>query len=374
MKLKNICQFSDSDRQTRIPSGCGIIGIFNRDRKRISGSDVALALCTMRERGNGLGSGYAAYGIYPELAESWCLHLLFGSDNGKNQTEQYLKTRFSLHQAEPIPTRTVRSLKHPPILWRYFVTPKEAIWQNELPGQDEKDYVASAFMWINQNIPDAFVMSSGKNMGIFKGVGQPDDIADFYRLEEYSGYLWTGHNRFPTNSVGWWGGAHPFGLLDWSVVHNGEISSYGVNRRYLENFGYFCTLFTDTEVIAYLFDLLVRKQRLPLEIVGKIIAAPFWSKIELLPASEQETARLLRVAYGSALMNGPFGVIVACSKFMLGITDRIKLRPLVAAEKGKTLYLASEQSAIFAVEGNPDRVWTPRAGEVTGGFLEEENG
>ena len=189
-----------------------------------------------------------------------------------------------------------------------------------------------------------------------------------------SGYLWTAHNRFPTNSVGWWGGSHPFGLLDWSVVHNGEISSYGVNRRYLENFGYYCTLYTDTEVVAYLFDLLSRKQQLPFKVIEKILAAPFWSRIETLPEEEREIARTLRIVYGSALVNGPFGVIVARGDFMLGINDRIKLRPLVAAEKGKTLFIASEQSAIFRMEQHPDRVWMPRAGEITIGVVEAGHG
>ncbi len=92
-------------------------------------------------------------------------------------------------------------------------------------------------------------------MGAFKGVGFPEEIGHYYLLEEYEGHTWIGHNRFPTNTPGWWGGAHPFTLLDWSIVHNGEISSYGINSRYLEAFGYKCTLGTDTEVAAYLFDL-----------------------------------------------------------------------------------------------------------------------
>ena len=62
--------------------------------------------------------------------------------------------------------------------------------------------------------------------------------------------------RYPTNTPGWWGGAHPFAMLDYSVVHNGEISSYDANRRYIEMFGYKCTLLTDTEVITYIIDYL----------------------------------------------------------------------------------------------------------------------
>ena len=68
--------------------------------------------------------------------------------------------------------------------------------------------------------------------------------------EEYEGYSWTAHGRYPTNTPGWWGGAHPFTLLDYSIVHNGEISSYDANRRFIEMFGYKCNLQTDTEVIT----------------------------------------------------------------------------------------------------------------------------
>jgi glutamate synthase domain-containing protein 1 len=207
-------------------------------------------------------------------------------------------------------------------------------------------------------------------MGIFKGVGNPDEIGEFYMIPEYRGYLWTAHNRFPTNTVGWWGGAHPFGILDWSVVHNGEISSYGINKRYLENSGYYCTLFTDTEVMTYLFDLLVRRHGLDFEVVGDILASPFWSQIARAENEQtREFLRSLRIIYGSALVNGPFAVIVANAQYMVGLNDRVKLRPLVAASKGEVLYIASEEAAIRCVCQEPDEVWMPKAGEPTIGKM-----
>lgn len=42
-------------------------------------------------------------------------------------------------------------------------------------------------------------------------------------------------------------------------MHNGEISSYDANRRFLEIFGCHCALQTDTEVITYIIDYLVRR-------------------------------------------------------------------------------------------------------------------
>jgi glutamate synthase domain-containing protein 1 len=222
---------------------------------------------------------------------------------------------------------------------------------------------------INTKTGKAFVFSSGKNMGVFKGVGFPEDVAEYFCLEDYKGYLWTGHGRFPTNTQGWWGGAHPFSMLDWTVVHNGEISSYGINKRYLEMFGYRCTMHTDTEVMAYAFDLLMRRQGLPIEIVSKIIAPPLWSEIKTMKTANGVALRALRQTYGSLLMNGPFTIIVAHEGEMIGITDRIKLRPLTAAQKNNFLFLSSEEASIRLVSPILDKVWSPRGGEPVIGKL-----
>ena len=45
-------------------SGCGLTGLISRKRRRIGGADIVKSLCLMTDRGNGLGAGYAAYGIY----------------------------------------------------------------------------------------------------------------------------------------------------------------------------------------------------------------------------------------------------------------------------------------------------------------------
>ena len=44
----------------------------------------------------------------------------------------------------------------------------------------------------------------------------------------------------------------------------------------MEMFGYKCTLQTDTEVITYIADYLLRRQKLTLEEMAAVIAAPFW--------------------------------------------------------------------------------------------------
>jgi glutamate synthase domain-containing protein 1 len=227
-------------------------------------------------------------------------------------------------------------------------------------------------MHINKDINGAYVISSGKNMGIFKGVGFPEDIGKFFRVDEYKGHIWTSHGRFPTNSVGWWGGAHPFGLLDWSVVHNGEISSYGTNKRFVSGFGYECTLSTDTEVIAYLFDLIARKQKIDIRMIHLILASPLWQEIERMPRDNKELVKALRILYGSALINGPFSIIVGNTGFMYALNDRIKLRPLVAARKSDYLFVSSEEAPIRKVCPSPDILWHPDGGEPVIGIVNKK--
>ncbi len=347
-------------------SGCGLSGFINKKGKRVSGSVVTKSIANQHDRGNGLGGGFAAYGIYPDFKELFALHIMYDHDVARTKTESFLKEKMLIHHLEKIPTRPTEKIKSPPILMRYFLQPSASDSEKE---EIEKgnitldDLMVKDVMGINETIDGAFVFSSGKNMGAFKGVGFPEDISEFFMLEDYKGYIWTAHNRFPTNTPGWWGGAHPFTILDWSIVHNGEISSYGINKRYIEMFGYKCTLFTDTEVVAYLLDLLIRRHGLSYEVACLALSAPFWQEVERKDAEEAEALKAIRMIYGPALLNGPFAILFANNEMLVGLNDRVKLRPLVAAEKGDFTYMASEESAIREICPEPDRVWAPIAGE-----------
>jgi glutamate synthase domain-containing protein 1 len=220
--------------------------------------------------------------------------------------------------------------------------------------------VVHAVMKINSTVDGAFVASSGKNMGAFKGVGFPEEIGHYYLLEEYEGHTWVGHNRFPTNTPGWWGGAHPFTLLDWSIVHNGEISSYGINSRYLEAFGYKCTLGTDTEVAAYLFDLMLRRHKLPIELACKALASPLWSEIDRMPEDEKAVMRSLRAVYGPGMLNGPFAIVLGFNGGMVALNDRIKLRPLVAAGRARSSWSPPRRARCARCSTRPTASGRPR--------------
>ncbi len=363
--MKDIRQVQNPYGDDKVIDGCSIFGMMDTSGNRFSGEGVIKAIANMHDRSNGLGGGFAIYGLYPEYADLYAFHVMFTSRQGQQETEAFLNARSNLVHTDTVPTRIISSIVNQPLVRRYFLD----IGRHKPETVSEDDCIVDMVMEINTKLPDAFVFSSGKDMAVFKGVGYPEQIADYFCLDQYEGYLWTAHGRFPTNTPGWWGGAHPFSILDWTVVHNGEISSYGTNQRYLEQFCYQCTMQTDTEVIAYAVDLLLRKHRLPIEIVARILAPPLWSDIERLPAKEQALFRTLRQVYGSLLLNGPFTVIIAHQGEMIGLTDRIRLRPLTVGTKGDMLYLSSEESAIRLICPDLDKAWIPSGGEPIVGRL-----
>jgi glutamate synthase domain-containing protein 1 len=122
-------------------------------------------------------------------------------------------------------------------------------------------------------------------------------------------------------------------------------------------------MYTDTEVVAYLVDLLVRKHGLSEKLAVRALAPPFWEDIDRMPPKEQELNRAIRLTYGPALMNGPFAICVANENALVGFTDRIKLRPLVSGESGDRLYISSEESAIRRIDPDVENITMPKAGE-----------
>ena len=348
--------------QVRIPSGCAIAAVISREGRRMPSGGIVGAMRPMHERSNGLGGGFAGYGIYPEYRDFYALHMFFDCRDTRKSCEAFLKERFEIVQSEIIPTHKIPAITGEPIIWRYFVSPFPSMLRSL--QLDEKEFVARTVMQINAGMEGAFVFSSGKDMGAFKAVGYPEDVGEFYGLEGYSGSAWTAHGRYPTNTPGWWGGAHPFTLLDWSVVHNGEISSYDANRRYMEMFGYKCTLQTDTEVITYMMDYLLRVQGLTLEEAASVIAAPFWSTIERKSGlADREKHVYLRSMFPSLLVTGPFSIVLGFTGGLMALNDRLKLRSMVVGEKDDRVFIASEEAAIRTMEPNAENIWAPAGGE-----------
>ena len=74
-----------------------------------------------------------------------------------------------------------------------------------------------------------------------------------------------------------------------------------------------------------------------------------------------------------------FGGLIAVNKVnlnvekgeMVGLTDRIRLRPLTVGEKDDMLFLSSEESAIRLICPDLDKAWIPAGGQPIVGRLAE---
>lgn len=337
---------------------CGIAGLISHNRRKENGARIKRSITLQNDRGNGLGAGFAAYGIFPEYGGLYALHVMGESAHALDNVSEFLGKHFDVVHLEKIPIWD-KTINDHPLFTRFFLEPRPT---TDCVNVD--DFVIDKVMQINTEIGGAFVCSSGKNMGVFKGVGTPKDVYEFFRLDEYEGYCWMAHNRFPTNTPGWWGGAHPFNLLGWSIVHNGEISSYGINQRYLESNGYICTLQTDTEVAAYLLDVLIRRHGLSILDAVTVLAPPYWASTQrYVDSTERSRIIALKVIYESAMLNGPFAILAGFDNGLFSITDNTKLRPMTVGRTNDFTYFASEVSALYEMEEDFAEVITPRAGQ-----------
>ena len=110
-----------ADKDYRVPGGCGVSGIMNEAGERFNGQAIISSIALMRDRSNGLGGGFAAYGIYPEMAEYYAFHLMYETEEAKIETEEYLKKYYTIMHNDRIPTKNGGVIKHDPLLWKYFL-------------------------------------------------------------------------------------------------------------------------------------------------------------------------------------------------------------------------------------------------------------
>src|SRR5512143_4227016 len=75
--------------EDKVIAACGLFGAMDTSGARFSGGLVAEAIANMHDRGNGLGGGFAGYGLYPDFRDSYCLHVMFLSKSTRAEVEDY---------------------------------------------------------------------------------------------------------------------------------------------------------------------------------------------------------------------------------------------------------------------------------------------
>ncbi len=185
-------------------------------------------------------------GFILNIKDLYAFHVFYDSTLAGNRPSA-IWNNFDMVNLSMIPTRKIPEITNEPLIWRYFIFPLSArLNECEL---DEEEFVAKCVIHINTG-STGLCLFQRKNMGVFKAVGFPEDVGRFYRLDEYEAYSWTAHGRYPTNTPGWWGGAHPFPCLTFRSCTTGRFPPTTRTAVFVEMYGYKCTLLTDTEVMA----------------------------------------------------------------------------------------------------------------------------
>ena len=164
---------------------------------------------------------------------------------------------------------------------------------------------------------------------ILKVVGYAESITDYYKIDDLKAHVWIAHQRFPTKGRVWHpGGAHPFGVMNTALVHNGDFANYSSVCEYLVQRNIYPQFLTDTEVSVQIFDLLDRIYHYPLGIHHRISGA--YNRIGFRQAVPKRSSpstvqfrqlifMLHRTVPGSLLSPAPCGQLTNFSSWVLPI-------------------------------------------------------
>lgn len=395
--------------------GCGVTGF--ACSIPVGGRHIFEPSVQMHNRGNGKGGGIAAVGLSASklgvdqetLDNDFLLQVALLEESILPEMEsRFIKPYFRIAHEAFIDTiddyRDITGLEvKPPAVKRYFVRVKSDVlarFQKDRglemlsTTEAEKEFIYQNTYQLNLSLysalgeKKAFVLSHGRNMMILKIVGYAEQVAQYYKLENFDAHIWIAHQRYPTKGRIWHpGGAHPFIGLDEALVHNGDFANYYSVSEYLKQRNIYPLFLTDTEVSVQVFDLLNRVYGYPLEYIIEALAPTAEMDFDHLPDEKQHIYRQIQAAHIHGSPDGPWFFIIARNDIqkkqyqLIGITDTSMLRPQVfALQKGDVEIglICSEKQAIDATleslaKEDPrfgtiaDHYWNARGGSYTDG-------
>lgn len=193
---------------------------------------------------------------------------------------------------------------------------------------------------IQCRLPGTEVICLGKQLNLFKQVGSPEQLEATYRISRLRGTHGIGHTRLSTESRVDLSHSQPFwahGVPDLATVHNGHITNYHKLRRRYEQRGYRFYTENDSEVIGvYLRDRM---------------------------AAGMSLADALRSSLDD--FDGSFSYLAATGNCLAYVRDRFGFKPLMVAETGSFVALATEEIALRQALGRDFVAREPAPGTMT---------
>jgi methylamine---glutamate N-methyltransferase subunit A len=179
----------------------------------------------------------------------------------------------------------------------------------------------------------ATIVGSGTDLTVYKGTGNPRDLARTYDLANATGWQGLAHTRMATESAVTPEGCHPFSVgPDQCLVHNGSFANHATIRRELQAAGHVFDSENDSEVGArFVADRLAAGEDL------------------------EKALRLLCERF-----DGFYTLLVTSADGFAVVRDAIACKPAIIAETDRWVAMASEFRALAELPGIEDaRLYEP---------------
>ncbi|HLU55675.1 MAG TPA: glutamine amidotransferase [Pseudonocardia sp.] len=186
--------------------------------------------------------------------------------------------------------------------------------------------------------PGAAVVGSGTELTVYKGTGNPRELAATYDLANARGWQGLAHTRMATESAVTPRGCHPFSVgPDQCLVHNGSFANHATIRRELEFDGVRFDSDNDSEVGA------------------RFVAARLAEGADL-----DKALRLLCERF-----DGFYTLLVTSADGFAVVRDAIACKPAIIAETAAWVAMASEFRALADLPGiEGARIYEPEPERV----------
>jgi len=291
---------------------CGIVGLFLKDAKLAPelGRLTAAMLAELRDRGPD-SAGFAVYGGETAGVTKICVVAGEGAVNWPQMAKRLSKAVGASVAVEEIEDHAILKTK----------------------GDG-----GAARKWLIDNVPEATVLSQGQSIEIFKGVGDPNKIAERLELAARKGSHAIGHTRMATESAVTIAGSHPFSTgEDTCLVHNGSLSNHNRLRETLKRHGERFQTENDSEVAAAYLTWRTRE--------GDTL--------------EQALERALDD------LDGFYTFVVGTRDGFAVLRDPIACKPAVMAETDDWVAFGTEFRALSTLPGiDAARIWEPEPATV----------
>jgi glutamine---fructose-6-phosphate transaminase (isomerizing) len=150
------------------------------------------------------------------------------------------------------------------------------------------------------------LLKKGQDINLYKCKGKVADLEFFASTKDVSGTLGVGHTRWATHGIPDDKNAHPHFSEsgDLVIIHNGIIENYASLKKELENRGHTFKSDTDTEVLVYLIDNIIKNEHVDLVEAVQIALNQVIGAYAIVVLSKDKPDMMIGAKKGSPLVVG----------------------------------------------------------------------